>query len=128
MPYCLKKGVESGVWAWGKGWIIGSSYNFGKSPEFPRRKYLCEKECYETAKLNIVSKEGSNLCGTVLTNTGTRFVPDYLCLIREQIVLKRNKFVYHFDRLDSGSIAYSRISLTTQHPYGIWSTHFMGSF
>ena len=40
----------------------------------------------------------------VLPNTGTRLVPEYFCLILEQIVLKAEQIVYRFELLYSGLI------------------------
>ena len=41
----------------------------------------------------------------VLPNTSTRPVPEYFCLILEQIVLKAEQIVYRFELLYSGLIA-----------------------
>ena len=41
----------------------------------------------------------------VLPNTGTLLVPEYFCLIPEQIVLKEEQIVYRFWLLHSGLIA-----------------------
>ena len=38
---------------------------------------------------------------TILPNTGTRLIPDYFCLIPEQIVLKAEQIVYRFKLLHS---------------------------
>jgi hypothetical protein len=37
-----------------------------------------------------------NCIASVLPNTGTRLVPEYFCLIPEQIVLKEEQIVYRF--------------------------------
>jgi len=43
--------------------------------------------------------------GDVLPHTGSSLVPENSCVIPEQIVFEKERFVYRFYRLDSGTIA-----------------------